>query len=525
MFRKSSVIALALILCVCAMWGCSKKKSPTAATPAPAAPALSSPADYAVVSSLSPTLAWRPSAGAASYALQVSVSNSFSSFVFNQSGLTGTSQIVPGLDSMVSLYYWRVNATGANGTSNWSAVWKFVPTMHGPPPAPELATPVDKAINLTGDMIEFTWSAIIRGTSSSDTTKYALQVSTDALFGSFVKDTSGLTNLSLGLTSFGVVSAYYWRVNARNNYGPSGWSSIRKFTTGPKEVGFDTLPKGLSYSVAVSGNYAYVAKERNGLRITNISNPASPSPSVNLAYDTSGRAYCVVVSGNYAYMANGPTGLRVVNVSNPSNPIAAGSYNTPGTAECVAVVDSFAYVADGSSGLRIINVTNPAAPVLAGYYDTPGYARSVAVSGNYAYVADGTEGLRIINISNPASPSLAGHYQTPQYAYGVTVSGSYAYVATATGLRIVNISNPAGPSETGHIDTKEMAYGVAISGAFAYVAGYGSGLRIIDISSPAGPSEIGYFDTPGLALGVAVSGNYAYVADYIKGLRIIKIAP
>ncbi len=43
-----------------------------------------------------PTLSWNASSGATSYTLQVSENSNFTSFVYNQSGLTGISQQING---------------------------------------------------------------------------------------------------------------------------------------------------------------------------------------------------------------------------------------------------------------------------------------------------------------------------------------------------------------------------------------------------------------------------------------------
>jgi len=58
-----------------------------------------------------------------------------------------------------------------------------------------------------------------------------------------------------------------------------------------------------SYGVYVSGKYAYVADGGVGLKIINISNPASPTLAGGYYY-VSGNAAGVFVSGKYAYVAN-----------------------------------------------------------------------------------------------------------------------------------------------------------------------------------------------------------------------------
>ena len=107
----------------------------------------------------------------------------------------------------------------------------------------------------------------------------------------------------------------------------------------------------------------------------------------------------ILVSGTYAYVADGGDGLRIIDVSDPASPVEAGFYDTGDWVEGVAVSGAYAYVADLDDGLRVIDVSDPASPVGVGGYDTGGRAVGVVVSGTYAYVADGDDGLRIIDVS------------------------------------------------------------------------------------------------------------------------------
>ena len=280
---------------------------------------------------------------------------------------------------------------------------------------------------------------------------------------------------------------------------------------------------GDAYDVFVVGNYVYLANGFGGLRIVDVSNPASPQ-EVGY-YDTVDKAVGVYVSGSYAYVANYWDGLRIIDVSNPSSPQEVGYYDTRNYAMSVHVSGGYAYVADGMEGLRIIDVSNPSSPQEVGYYDMVYLAMDVYVSGSYAYVADRDYGLRIIDVSNPSSPQEVGHFNTGSCLWGVYVTGSYAYVANDyDGLRIIDVSNPSSPQEVGYYDTGDAALGVYVSSGYAYVADWMDGLRIIDVSNPSSPQEVGYYDTGNEALGVYVSGSYAYVADGYDGLRVIDVS-
>ncbi len=87
-------------------------------------PAGASPADGATGVSTSPTLQWTPSAGAASYRLQVATDPDFSNRVYDNGNLTSTSQALSGLAAGTT-YYWRVSAAAAGVVSPWSQTRGF----------------------------------------------------------------------------------------------------------------------------------------------------------------------------------------------------------------------------------------------------------------------------------------------------------------------------------------------------------------------------------------------------------------
>ena len=92
----------------------------------------------------------------------------------------------------------------------------------------------------------------------------------------------------------------------------------------------------------------------------------------------------LALSGNYAYLADSGAGLQVIDVSNPANPQRVGGYYTNGFAIGVAVSGNYAYVADYDAGLQVIDVSNPTNCVRVGGYDTSGRACGVAVVGTIA---------------------------------------------------------------------------------------------------------------------------------------------
>jgi hypothetical protein len=106
----------------------------------PTSPALSTPANGAVGQALSLSLTWGPVANAATYGVMVSMSSTFGTTVYSQTGLTAPSAAVGGL-ACYSTCYWKVAASNAAGTSPWSVVSSFTTASH-------LAVPLSNGYNL-----------------------------------------------------------------------------------------------------------------------------------------------------------------------------------------------------------------------------------------------------------------------------------------------------------------------------------------------------------------------------------------
>jgi hypothetical protein len=105
-------------------WSVVRSFTTGGAVAVPGVPVLVSPVDRATGVALTPTLSWRAVTGATSYTVQVATSATFTPLVVNQSGVTGTSRAVSGLENNTT-YYWRVRASNAGGAGAWSVVRSF----------------------------------------------------------------------------------------------------------------------------------------------------------------------------------------------------------------------------------------------------------------------------------------------------------------------------------------------------------------------------------------------------------------
>ena len=189
----------------------------------PATPILLSPLNNAITGTLQPALNWKPSnPDVSSYQIQISLSSTFTTTVFDVSGLssptfTPASNLDPGVK-----YFWRVRAVNGVGTiSNWAAAWNF----RTPLAVPSLVSPTNGE-SLLVNRPSFDWDAV------STATGYTLQVSATHNFTTFV------VNATVNSTEYTVIrdlprnTTLYWRVNAKNSVSASPWSEIWSFVTG-----------------------------------------------------------------------------------------------------------------------------------------------------------------------------------------------------------------------------------------------------------------------------------------------------
>jgi hypothetical protein len=90
----------------------------------PVAPTLYAPAQDAINVSTSPTLNWLGYVGSLSYRLQFATDIDFTQLIVDDSTRTATAYATGPLPTDFT-FYWRVNAKGTGGTSNWSPTFNF----------------------------------------------------------------------------------------------------------------------------------------------------------------------------------------------------------------------------------------------------------------------------------------------------------------------------------------------------------------------------------------------------------------
>jgi Tol biopolymer transport system component len=188
----------------------------------PTAPTLSSPANGSTSVLLNISLTWNSVITATSYQLQVSTDPSFASTLVNQTGLTTSTYNLTGLLNN-TLYYWRVNASNAGGTSGWSEVWSFT-TIVALPEKVTLLSPDNNEV-LSSQNVTLQWNI-----ANPQADKYWLEIADNINMNNPIID----QNISTTQKIFQAETnkSYWWKVKAHNIAGWGEFSNIYKFTIG-----------------------------------------------------------------------------------------------------------------------------------------------------------------------------------------------------------------------------------------------------------------------------------------------------
>jgi hypothetical protein len=258
--------------------------------------------------------------------------------------------------------------------------------------------------------------------------------------------------------------------------------------------------------VAVDGDQAYASCHSSGLRIVDVSVPATPVEVAVLA--TPGWTLSVAASDSLMFAPGGNDEVRVFDTTDPADPVQISVAVSDGPFWDLEAVGDALYVANASS-LRWIDVSDPLAPFEIG--SNGNGARGFDVAGDRLYIASSADRFEVFDISQPTSPAFQGRLMLPDSAHKVAVTSGHAYVAVWDhGLQIIDVSTPGGLSVVGAYGGVEYFSDVAASDSHVFVVGSGD-LRILDVTTPASPIEVAIYDVGSGVRSVDVAGQYAYL--------------
>ena len=175
-------------------------------------------------------LYWNNHRGSTSYAVQVDTTPTFSSPLLQSRNVTvsqtNTDNYIYTTPTGLrygTTYYWRVRASNAADTSEWSLTWKFT-TQYNVTTGPTLSSPANDSVGVAHNAAILSWQSL------ANMTGYRYWVSTNSSF----TDTVAMATTSLTFTSLTNLypsTTYYWKVQGSYATGQSNWSSAWHFST------------------------------------------------------------------------------------------------------------------------------------------------------------------------------------------------------------------------------------------------------------------------------------------------------
>lgn len=260
-----------------------------------------------------------------------------------------------------------------------------------------------------------------------------------------------------------------------------------------------------------------------------------------------GGAWSVAVSGNYAYVATQFRGFTVVDISDPTSPTIVANIPRASFANTalwgVALYGTHAAVtAQGVHRLYTVDISTPTSPSIAGSVTDAtnlNFVTGVAISGSHAVVTcPYNQRLTTVSLATPASPSVTGSVQDStnlDTAWGVKMYGLHALVTNDKAIigggrfTTVDVTTPASPSVAGSVVATSLQnnWATAILDDTAVVTSWASSnITTIDILNPASPSVDGTYlesgeDFYGIAPYVHPTGNYAVTVSQVSDQAVL----
>jgi hypothetical protein len=315
----------------------------------------------------------------------------------------------------------------------------------------------------------------------------------------------------------------------------------------------------INVNVRVSGNHAYLARYEDGMRILDVSDPATPRPIGHGPVETTDTREIyndVKLVPGYAFMSSNAHGVVIWDVANPAAPLRVSNMLDGANVHTIFLVGTTLYLAasqGGFSGLVMFDVGNPLAPRMLGTLEQPAntnYLHDLFIEaeggvGTRAYLNYWDAGLLVVDVSDPTRPRELGRYadymrRTSHSSWVTTIGGRKICVTGDEDFdahaRVLDVTDPANIQLLSEWQLRPAVsiHNIMAQGERFFVAHYQDGVRVLDLSDPRLPRQIAHYNTWDSATaggasffdgacGIDVVGDRIYVADISRGLLVLRL--
>ncbi|GAF70048.1 unnamed protein product, partial [marine sediment metagenome] len=276
---------------------------------------------------------------------------------------------------------------------------------------------------------------------------------------------------------------------------------------------------GYAMRIVTQGSYAYVANEKDGFSILDISNISQPMEIGYLTDIEFPEIFDLVVAGDYAFLSNYDDGLAIVDISNPYNPTVVHQNETISVTR-LFIYNNYLFTAGYLDDVQVFDITDPENPSFVISYDFSGYINSVFIFDDYLYALSYSR-LTILDISDIYSPAVMFSNDYGSYLSSAYVSEDTLFLTDLEfdGLGVYNVSDK---SNVQYIDglSSPAGYDVFVEGNYLYYSS-SEQVEVYDCSNVSDLFLLGYYDHDYLTEGLFVNEGLVFLASGFRGMDII----
>ncbi len=468
------------------------------------------------------------------------------------------------MDFSSGRYYWHVRPMLPQ--LEWSPISSFSVKriINVAPPAP--MTPDSGQFFEDTEEISFVWL------SSTNASRYELQIATDARFEDLVIDTT------IEDTEFVWVDArsgsFWWHVRGILGHAASRWTTPRYFSVTfthydrippplmhPEDNSSFLFPNGILFEWGeVRGAIRYrfqicsvqdcispVLDTITESTMVYLNAPLNPSgfwwrvksigfrdssdwseirhleilPRIIQHIDVPSAIKSLVDNG-YLFILEDSAGLLIYDIHDMFAPSQIGGilWHRTGLEDMAKSNNLILIPSHPNDGIRVIDVTNPNNPVNVTTYTRIQDGRLIEAEGNSVFVSTTSDSIFAFNITNVHRPAIYGPFAVGARVNDMALLNNYLFILTDNGIAVYDVSDLSNLVPVNRIPLSDSPIKAFIDGAYMFI-GTGNGrLMVWDISSPALPNKVAQLRVSGFPISSIASIDSVIVIG-LDGVNVL----
>ncbi|PID28203.1 MAG: hypothetical protein CSB55_05960 [Candidatus Cloacimonadota bacterium] len=196
------------------------------------------------------------------------------------------------------------------------------------------------------------------------------------------------------------------------------------------------VPYDLKFAEINNNPYLFVASGEANLLVVDVDLTNPLNPMIKKEEDTRGISYGLALTNNFLFLANGNDGVKKYNVSDPLNPELLFSNTGVGEVRECAYHSGNLYLASGNAGMKILNGYNLEN---ISYIETNGNVCSTDGKGSFGYLADSEKGFMTVDTGNSSQPFINALLPYDE-AVKVLSSDNYIILLQRSKLNLIQVT-------------------------------------------------------------------------------------